>query len=159
MSFNDRIQEELKDAMRSKDQVRLSTLRLLKTALVNERIAKVRDLTPEDEMEVVRRAAKQRRESIEAYEAAGRNDLAEKERAELAVIEEYLPEMLSAEETAAIVDRIIAETGAASKADTGKVMGALMSRHKSEIDGRVAKEIVAARLEKAGIRDQGSGIR
>lgn len=148
-NLNDRIQEELKEAMRSKDQVRLSTLRLLKSALVNERIAKVRDLTPEDEMEVVRRAAKQRRESIEAYEAAGRNDLADKEQAELAVIEEYLPRMLSEEETAAIVDRIIAETGAASKADTGKVMGALMSRHKSEIDGRVAKEIVAARLEKS----------
>lgn len=148
-SFNDRIQEELKEAMRSKDKVRLSTLRLLKTALVNERIAKIRDLTPEDEMDVVRRAAKQRRESIEAYEAAGRNDLAEKEQAELAVIEEYLPKMLSEEETAEIVDRIIAETGAASKADTGKVMGALMSRHKSEIDGKVAKEIVAARLEKS----------
>ena len=145
-SFNDQIQNDLKQAMKSRDQTRLATLRLLKAALVNEKISKVRELTSDDETEVVRRAAKQRRESIEAYEAAGRTELADQEKAELAILEEYLPKMLSREETGKLVDDIIAETGASSKADTGRVMGALMARHRAEIDGKLAKEIVAEKL-------------
>lgn len=97
-------------------------------------------------MTVLRRAAKQRRESIDEYTRAGREELAEQERAELAIVETYLPATLSEEETEAIVDEAISQTGASTASDRGKVMGVIMGRHRSVVDGKLVNEIVSRRL-------------
>ncbi len=150
MSLKDRIGEEIKAAMKSKDKVRLETVRSIKKVLLEKEVS-VRPsgaeaLTPEQEMEVLVQLAKQRRESIEQYRQAGREDLAAKEAEELAIIEEYLPKQLSDEEVSAIVDEIIAQVGATSAKDMGKVMGPAMQQLKGKADGKKVQELVKAKL-------------
>lgn len=150
MSLKDRISEDIKTAMKSKDKIRLETVRSIKKTLLEKEVS-VRpsgqeELTEAQEMEVLVQLAKQRRDSIEQYSQAGRTDLADQEAQELAIIEEYLPKQLSDDEVAAVVDEILTETGATSPKDMGKVMGVVMQRLKGQADGKKVQALVKARL-------------
>lgn len=141
----ERIQDELKTSLRAGNSARTSALRLLLAAL--QKAAKDGgEVTDEREQAVLRRERKQRVEAAEAFEAAGRADRAAAERAELDVIDEFLPAGLSGEELARLVDEAISETGASSMRDMGKVMGLVTQRSGGRADGRAASELVRARL-------------
>jgi len=136
--------------MKTKDKIRLETVRSIKKVLLEKEVS-VRpqgqeNLTESQEIEVLAQQAKQRRDSIEQYRQAGREDLAEKEAQELAIIEEYLPGQLSDEEVGAVVDEIIAQTGASSAKDMGKVMGPVMQQLKGRADGQKIQAVVKAKL-------------
>lgn len=149
MSLRDKLTEDLKKAMKARDQVRLDTVRGLITELKNLEITKRgegKELTDADELAVLARARKQRNESIAAFEDAGRAELADNERAQLKVILEYLPEQLSVEEVTAAAKEIIAAVGATSKRDMGKVMGQLMPKVKGRFPGKDVKPIVEGLL-------------
>jgi uncharacterized protein YqeY len=136
-----RIEGDLKTAMKSGDKARVATLRLLLAALKNEKIQAQRELTGEEFEAVLRRAVKQRRDSIEQYGRGGRQDLVDSESRELAIIEEYLPKgMTDAEIEAALVD-IIREKGFSASKDVGLAMKELMAAHRGRVDGRKAQEI------------------
>jgi uncharacterized protein YqeY len=150
MSLKDRIGEAIKTAMKSKDKLRLETVRSIKKVLLEKEVS-VRpsgqeQLTEAQELEVLAQLAKQRRESIEQYRQAGREDLASKEAQELAIIEEYLPKQLSDEELSAALDEIIARVGATTAKDMGKVMGPAMQEFKGKADGKKVQELVKAKL-------------
>lgn len=143
--LKDQIADDLKAAMRAEDDVRRRTLRSLRAAL-SEKARTDGELAEEDEMKVLQKQAKQRREALDQYEDAGRDDLAEKERAELAVIEDYLPERLSDEELDRELKSIIEETGANSMSDMGQVMGTAMNRLRGRAQGGRVQERVQALL-------------
>jgi len=136
-----RIEEDLKTAMKSGEKRRVATLRLLLAAVKNERIQAQRELTDEDVETVIRRAVKQRRDSIEQYGKGGRQDLVDAETEELAILEGYLPKGMSDEEVESALKSVIAEKGLASSKDVGLAMKELMARHKGRVDGRKAQEI------------------
>lgn len=144
MPIVDQIPAQLKASMRARDTARTGALRNIKAAFLAELKADGAPETLDDEaaIAVLRTLAKQRAESIEAYEAGGREELAEAERAELAVIEEFLPKLADEATTRAWVQEAIAATGAESMRDMGKVMGKLMAAHKAELDGKLANQIV-----------------
>lgn len=150
MSLKDRIGEDIKAAMKSKDKLRLETVRSIKKVLLEKEVsvrpAGQEQLTEAQELEVLAGLAKQRRESIEQYRQAGREDLASTEAQELAIIEEYLPKQLSDEELSAALDEIIARVGATTAKDTGKVMGPAMQEFKGKADGKKVQELVKAKL-------------
>ena len=150
MSLKDRISEDIKTAMKSKDKVRLETVRSIKKVLLEKEVSLrpqgQESLTESQEIEVLAQQAKQRRESIEQYRQAGRDDLAEKEAQELAIIETYLPGQLSDEEIAAVVDEVIASVGPTSAKDMGKVMGPVMQKLKGRADGQKIQALVKAKL-------------
>ncbi|HEY9670358.1 MAG TPA: GatB/YqeY domain-containing protein [Waterburya sp.] len=150
MSLKDRVSEEIKTAMKAKDKVRLETVRSIKKVILEKesslRAQGQETLTETQEIEVLSQLAKQRRDSIEQYRKAGRDDLAEQESQELAIIEEYLPKQLSDEEVAAVVDEIIASVGATSAKDMGKVMGPVMQKLKGRADGQKIQAMVKAKL-------------
>jgi len=126
------------EALKAHDEIRLSTLRLLSSAFNYEKIAKQHELTQEEELVVVQKEAKQRRDSIEAYKKAGANDLANKEEAELKILQEYLPPEMSEEELRKLVHEAIAATGAKSIAEMGKVIGAVKAKAPNVDGGRIA---------------------
>jgi uncharacterized protein YqeY len=142
----DRLSEEIRKAMKAGDRTRLQTLRLLATSVRNREIELGRDLTEGDLVEVATREVKRRKEAAEAYERGGRPELAEKERAEQALLEAYLPEPLSEEEVRAAVEEAIAATGASGLGDLGKVMGRVMGRLKGRVDGSDVNRLVRERL-------------
>ena len=147
MTFLDRINEDLKAAMKSKDPERLSTLRMVKTALKNREIDKMEALTDEEAIKVLQSLVKQRRDSIEQYQQAGRIELAEKEAAEIKVIEEYLPAALDEEAIARVVEETLAETGASSVKEMGAVMKAVMAKLAGQtVDGKAVNRIVKSKL-------------
>lgn len=147
MTFLDRINEDLKAAMKSKDAERLSTLRMVKTALKNREIDKMAALTDEESLKILQSLVKQRRDSIEQYQQAGRVELAEKEAAEIKVIEEYLPAALDEAAVARIVEETIAETGASSIKEMGAVMKAVMAKLAGQtVDGKVVNQLVKSKL-------------
>lgn len=152
MELKTRIAEALKSAMKDKATDRLSTLRLISAALKDREIAMRSEGAAEsgigdaEIMAVLGKMVKQRQESARAYEEGGRLELAEKERAEIAVIEEFLPRQLTEEEVAAAVDAAIAETGAGSIRDMGRVMAALKARHTGQMDFGAVGPRVKARL-------------
>ena len=144
-----RIPEDLKAAMKAKDTVALAVIRALKTAMTNASIEKGGLGTPLDDTEItalIRKQIKQRQDSIAQFTSAGRTELAATEQAEIVVLEKYLPANLSAEEITAIVDAAIAETGATSKADMGKVMKLAQERAEGRADGKTLSQEVAKRL-------------
>lgn len=141
-----RMKEDMKTAMKAREKERLQTIRMLLSSLKNAQIELQRDLTEEDILGVLTTEAKKRRESAKAYRDGDRIELAEQEEAELVVLADYLPQPLSDEEVGAIVDEIMAEVGASSKKDMGKVMGPVMQRVKGRFDGSKVKDIVLARL-------------
>jgi hypothetical protein len=139
-TLTDQIADELKDAMRAKDKVRLRTLRSLRSALLEKEISKREDgtrteLSEQEELAVVRKQAKQRQESIEQYQDAGRDDLVDKEQQELDVLQEYLPDPLTDDELRERLETIIEEVGASSMADMGPVMGKAMDQLRGRVDG------------------------
>ena len=135
------------DAMRAKDAPRLSTLRLVKAAMMNRQIDKGGELTDEELAKMLQSLVKQRRDSVEQYERGGRAELAAKESAEIAVIEQYLPQAATRDEVEQAVLAAIAETGASSRKEMGAVMKAAQARLAGRAaDGRVVSEIVKAKL-------------
>ena len=150
MSLKDSITKDIQAAMKSKDKVRLETLRSIKKVLLEKEVS-VRplgqtDLTELQETEVLVQVAKQRRDSIEQYQNANRNDLAQQEAQELAIVEEFLPQQLSDDEVAQAIDSIIAQVGATSAKDMGKVMGPAMQQLKGKADGKKVQEFVKSKL-------------
>lgn len=141
------LSEDIKTAMKAREEVKLMVLRMAKTAMNNAAIAKSRnELDDNEELDILQKQAKQRRESIESFEKGGRPELAEKEKLELAVLEAYLPKQLSDEEIKSICAQIIAKTGAKGAGDAGKVMKDLMPLVKGKADGRRVQEILKALL-------------
>lgn len=147
MSLNERIIADITDAMRSKDAERLSTLRMVKANLMNRKIEKGGELTDEEVQKALQSLVKQRRDSVEQYEKAGRTELAEKEKAEISHIEAYLPRAASADEIAAAIDAAVAATGATTMKEMGAVMKAAQANLAGKtVDGRSLSEAVKARL-------------
>src|SRR5436190_11001905 len=143
MSLNDQVAADITAAMKAKDAARLSALRMLKAAVMNKGVEKGRDLDDAEVLQVVASLVKQRRDSIEQFEKAGRTDLVAKETGEITVLETYLPPAASAEQIDAAVAAAIAETGAASVKDMGKVMKAVMPKLAgTHADGRTVNEAV-----------------
>lgn len=150
MDLKERIGEDIKTAMKAKDKIRLQTVRSIKKAILEKEV-EVRpqgqdSLTPEQEIELLSQQAKQRRDSIEQFKNAGRDDLADKETQELAIIETYLPEQVSDSELEAIIDKLIASVGATSAKDLGKVMGPAMKQLKGKADGKKIQALVKSKL-------------
>lgn len=145
----ERIREDVKGALRAGDKERVSTLRMLVSELDNRRIETGRELTDDDALEVLARARKQRLEAEEQYREGGREDLADKESREAAIVEEYMPERLSDEELDRLVDEAIAETGASGPGSMGAVMGWLMPRVKGRAEGARVSRRVKERLGEA----------
>jgi uncharacterized protein len=136
-----RIESDLRSALKAGEKRRVATLRLLLAALQNERITAGRELTDDEAEAVVRRAVKQRRESIDQFTRGGREDLARGETEELAILEAYLPVGLTDDEVESEIRRIIAEKGFSSAREAGLVMKELMAAHRGRVDGKRAQEI------------------
>lgn len=148
--LKNKLKDELKQSMLAKDALRTSTLRMLISAINYAEIQKGGagyEATDEDIEAVVQKEAKQRRDSIEAFETNGRQEMADKEKAELAILQSYLPEQLSEDEIKKIVIEAITQTGATSMADMGKIMGALMPKVKGKADGNLVNKIVREQLQ------------
>ena len=149
MTLTEQINEHIKEAMRAKDQARLRGLRAIKSAILNaetEKDAPAGPLTPERELTILQKLKKQRQDALEFYDKEGREDLAVKEREELSVIEAYMPAQLTDDELRTEIAALIAEAGATSPADLGKVMGPANARLKGRADGKKIAETVKALL-------------
>lgn len=143
MSILERVSEELKDAMRSKDKGRIDGLRGIRAAFIEAlKVDGATELADDKALDVLRRLAKQRKESIDAFGAGGRPDLVAEETAALTVIESFLPRVADEDTTRRWVQEAIAASGATSARDMGKVMAALMAAHRAELDGKLANKIV-----------------
>lgn len=142
----EKIKKQIVEAMKAGDKLRMSTLKLLSSAMHNAQIKKQEDLSEEEELEVIRREAKQRKDSIDAYKKAGADEKAEIEEKELVILQEYLPKDLSGEEVEKIVDEVITSLGAKSMKDMGKVIGAVVGKCKGKADGKTISEIVRTKL-------------
>ena len=148
MNLNEKIIGDLTAAMKAKDANRLSVLRMVKANLMNRKIEKGTDLTDEETLKALQSLVKQRRDSIEQYENAGRTELAEKEKSELVVIEEYLPQAATKEEIEQAVIDAISETGATSIKEMGAVMKAAQAKLAGKsADGKLVSETVKAKLQ------------
>ncbi len=151
--YKERLTEDLKIAMKARDEVRLRTIRTLRAALMEREIAErqggVGTLTEEQELAVLQKQAKQRQESMDLYASSGRDDLAAREREELAVIEAYLPQQASDEELAHVLSEIITQKGASSAADLGKVMGEAMKQLRGKADGKRIQQLAQRLLSGA----------
>lgn len=146
MSLQEQISAALKDAMRARDEVKMATLRLVLTA-IKKREKEARSLLEDQEViSVITSQIKQRRESIEQYRKAGREDLAQTEESELQILQGYMPEQVSEEEISNTLDEIIAEVGAVSMKDMGKVMKAAMAKLAGKADGQAVNAMVKAKL-------------
>ena len=132
----------MKEAMKNKEKQRLSVIRMVKSALQNEAIKLQKELTEDEALTVLNRELKQRKDSLHEFEKANREDLAEKVREEVVILKAYMPEQLSEEEVTEILKQTIQEVGASSKADMGKVMGAIMPKVKGKTDGSVINRLV-----------------
>jgi uncharacterized protein YqeY len=147
MTLNEKIGAEITAAMKAKDVTRLSALRMLKAAIMNKGVEKGRDLEDAEVLQVVAGLVKQRRDSIEQFTKGGRTDLVEKETAEIAILEAYLPPAVTPEEIEAAVAAAIAETGATSAKDMGKVMKVVMPKLAGKnADGKAVNEAVRRKL-------------
>jgi hypothetical protein len=150
MRLKDQITKDIQLAMKVQDKLRLETVRGIKKALLEKEVS-VRpqgrtELNETEEIEVLVQQAKQRRDSVEQYRNAGREDLADQEAQELAIIEEYLPKQLTDNEISAVIDQIISQAGATSLKDMGRVMGSAMQQLKGKADGKKVQELVKTKL-------------
>jgi len=159
MTLRERLQTETTAAMRSGDTLRRDVLRMAQNAIYNAEKAKRQPLSEDEVLSLVTREVKTRRESVEAFRAGGREDLASKEETEIAILREFLPEGLSDDELRQLVDEAIAATGASSPRDLGKVMGWLSPRTRNRADGKVVSGMVAQALASADLvaHDTGHG--
>ncbi|MDE3035899.1 MAG: GatB/YqeY domain-containing protein [Nitrospirota bacterium] len=147
MSLFDRLSEDLKQAMRSKDQLRMDVIRMIKAAALNKEIELKKNLDDADLSRIMTQLIKQRKESVEQYQKAKRDDLAGKELQEIAIIETYLPKALSVEEIGQVVAAVVQETGATSLKDMGQVMKAVMAKLAGQtVDGKLVSDLVRAKL-------------
>jgi uncharacterized protein len=151
VTLRDRLHDDTTAAMRSGDALRRDVLRMVQNAIYNVEKAKKVTLSDDEILGVITREVKTRRESVEAFRKGGREDLASKEEAEIAILAGYLPEALSETELGALVDEAIAATGAASARDLGKVMGWLSPRTRGRADGKVVSGMVAQALARADL--------
>lgn len=147
MSLHDRLTEDLKLAMKSRDQLRMDVIRMIKAAVLNKEVELKRDLDDAEMSRVMTTLVKQRRESVEQFEKAQRTELAEKERREIDIIEAYLPKPLTHQELESLVASIITETGSSSIKDMGQIMKAVMARVAGQpIDGKQVSDLVRSKL-------------
>ena len=142
MSLLQDLTKQMVTAMKSRDKETLATVRMIKAAVQNAQIEAGHDLTPDEEVAVMSREYKQRKESLAEFEKAGRQDLVDKTNNELKVVEQYLPKQLSADDVQKIVKETIDQVGASSMKDFGKVMGAVMPKVKGQADGKVVNQAV-----------------
>jgi len=148
MSLHDRLTEDLKVAMKSRDQLRMDVIRMIKAALLNKEVELKKDLDDADMSRVMTTLIKQRRESVEQFEKAARADLAAKERQEISIIETYLPQALTPQELESLVVTVLNETGARSIKEMGTVMKAVMARLTGQaVDGKVISDLVRSKLQ------------
>lgn len=150
MTLSERLEAAMRDAMRARDEMRTQTLRMAMAAAHNQKIAKGRDLTDEEVVDVLGKQVKQRRESIAMYRDAGREDRAVLEESEAAILAEFLPQQLREPEVEALARAAIASTGAAGPGDLGRVMGALSAQTRGRADGRLVSEVVRRLLAEGG---------
>ncbi|MFB4211870.1 GatB/YqeY domain-containing protein [Shouchella sp. JSM 1781072] len=146
MTLLERLNLDMKTAMKNKEKETLSVIRMVKSSLQNEQIKLGRELTDDESMTVLNREVKQRKESLHEFKQANREDLALKQEEELALLQRYMPKQLSDEELETIVSETITEVGASSKADMGRVMSAIMPKVKGKADGGSVNRLVAKRL-------------
>ncbi|MBP1992852.1 GatB/YqeY domain-containing protein [Paenibacillus eucommiae] len=142
MSLGERLNEDMKQAMKSQDKFKLSVIRMVRSSIKNQEIDLKRPLDDNEVLDVLSREVKQRKDSLQDFEKAGREDLVEDLKAELLILAEYQPQQLSEDEVKAIVQETIEQVGAASKADMGKVMTALMPKVKGRADGKLINQLV-----------------
>lgn len=148
MSLHDRLTEDLKLAMKARDQLRMDVIRMIKAAVLNKEVELKKDLDDAEMSRVMTTLIKQRRESVEQFEKAQRMELAEKERREITIIEAYLPKALSPQELEQIVASVVTETGAHSLKEMGTVMKAVMARLAGQtVDGKLVSDLVKAKLK------------
>ncbi len=148
MSVQDRLAADLKVAMKAKDQLRMDVIRMTKAALLNKEIEIKGSLTDADEVKVMTTLVKQRREAVEQYQKAQREDLAGKELKEIVILESYLPKALSPEEITKIIETVVQETGAKSLKDMGPVMKAVMAKLEGQtVDGKQVSDLVRSKLQ------------
>jgi uncharacterized protein YqeY len=149
MNFVEKINQDIAEAMRAKDQERLGPLRMLKAALMNKKVERGKDVTDSEALQIVSTLVKQRKDSVDQFTKAGRQDLADKEQAEIAILETYLPPPVSREELEKAVDEAVRTTGASSPKDMGGVMKAVMAGLAGRnADGKLINELVRARLSR-----------
>jgi uncharacterized protein len=146
MSLLERLNQDMKQAMKNKEKDKLSVIRMVKASLQNEAIKLGKELSEDEELTVLSRELKQRKDSLQEFEKAGREDLVNKVKVEISIIETYMPEQLSEEEIIELVKQTIQEVNASSKADMGKVMGAIMPKVKGKADGALVNKIVQQQL-------------
>jgi len=142
MDLSHRLNEDMKQAMKSQDKFKLSTIRMVRSAIKNVEIDEKRTLYDNEVLEIISREIKQRKDALQEFEQAGRADLADRIQAEIDLLLSYLPAQLSEEEIKVIVQETIQKTGASSKADMGKVMAVLMPKIKGRADGKLVNLIV-----------------
>lgn len=147
MSLSERLNEDMIQAMKSKDKFKLSTIRMVRSTIKNLEIDLKRTLDDNEVLDILSREIKQRKDALQEFKKADRDDLAANVEAEIEIIGQYLPEQLSEEEIKVIVQQTIQETGASSKADMGKVMSALMPKVKGRSDGKVVNQVVQQFLQ------------
>jgi uncharacterized protein YqeY len=143
----DRIQSDLKEAMKSGDKIAVSTLRLLLSMIRYAAIETKRDLREDETAALIQKAIRARRESIDAFRKGNRPDLVQQEEAELGVLMRYLPAQLEGEELEQAVDRLLSETGITQKKDMGRAMKEFMARHRGKADGKAVNALLGARLK------------
>ncbi|MEY8733571.1 GatB/YqeY domain-containing protein [Peribacillus frigoritolerans] len=146
MSLLERLNNDMKQAMKNKEKDKLSVIRMLKASIQNEALKQRQDLTDDEELTVLSRELKQRKDSLQEFENAGRSDFVDKVRTELVYVEAYMPQQLSEEDISKIVNETILEVNATSKADMGRVMGALMPKVKGKADGSLVNKLVQQHL-------------
>jgi uncharacterized protein YqeY len=142
MPLKEQLTDDLKDAMRQKDALRRSTIRFLLSAIHNDEIARQTDLDEAGVIQVLTKQAQQRRDSIESFRGADRQDLVDKEQSELDIIAAYLPEQMSEDEVKALVQQALADSGATGPQDMGKVMKELMPKTRGKADGKMVSSLV-----------------
>jgi uncharacterized protein YqeY len=147
MNLSERLNEDMKQAMKSKDKFRLSTIRMVRSTIKYLEIDLKRTLDDNEVLDILSREIKQRKDALQEFESAGRDDLAASTKAEIEIIIKYLPEQLSEEEIKVIVQQTIQETGASSKSEMGKVMSALMPKVKGRADGKLVNQAVLQFLQ------------
>jgi len=143
----DRITEDMKKAMKSKDEIALSTLRMILSDIKYARIEKREELDEKDVFAVIQRGIKKRKESVDQYRRGGREDLVQKELKEIEILERYIPEKISGEKLLQLIDKAIEEVGAKSAKDVGKVMRVIMTEHKGRVEGKEVQQIVTEKLK------------
>lgn len=147
MSLKNKINEDLNSALKSKDNTRVDTLRSIRAEILKmDKSGMNREMTEEEEIQLLSRQAKMRRESIEMFQNAGRQDLVDKENSQLTIINEYLPVQMSPEEAESIIIKILTDSGISSQKDFGKAMGEVMKQLKGKVDGKIIQEILKSKL-------------